>query len=134
MKMMFHRIASVLLVAALVLVGGAAPFTHVPRMNRRPRQLVGSCERSVGELGHLHSQAAGTNTLVGDRHHHLSVTPTTGAVTHPSVRVGATPALVGFVMAGIVPDLLPGQPVPVAVNTRPNLQPRVVLPTRAPPV
>ena len=128
---MIHLVVRVLLVVVLVLAGGSEPFTHM-RQNRLSsrRELVGG---AVAAPGHLYGHAAGMTTLAGDRHHHLSVTLATVAVTRPSVPVGATPALVGFVMAGIVPDF-PAQPVPVAANTRPNRQPRVVLPARAPPV
>ena len=128
---MIHRVASVLLVVALVLAGGSEPSRHMRQTRRSPRrELVGG---AVAAARHLHGYAAGTNTLVGDRHHHLSVPLATVAVAHPNVRVGATPALVGVWEARIVPDL-PGQPVPVAANARPNRPPRVVLPARAPPV
>ncbi len=131
--MMIHRVASVLLVMALVWAGGSVASAQVPRTNRRPRQPVGCCERSLCEAGHLRGNAADATTLVGGRRHHSSVTLATVAVTRPSVRVGATPALVGFSMAGIVPDFW-AQPLPVATNTRPVRRPRVVLPARAPPV
>ncbi len=132
---MIHRVASALLVAALVSAGESDPFTRMPlnRRSLRQRELVGDLGRSVAESRQRYSHAPATNTLVGDRHHHLSVAPAPVDVAHPSVRVGATPALVELREAGIVPDL-PGQPVPVAANTRPDRQPRVVLAARAPPV
>ena len=134
---MNHRVASALLVVALVLASGSALSAHVPpnRRSLRQRELLGDCQRGVNEIArvHLHGQASGMTTLVGDRHHHLSVALATVAVAHPNVRFGATPALVGVWEARIVPDL-PGQPVPVAANARPNRPPRVVLPARAPPV
>ena len=134
---MNHRVASALLVVALVLASGSALSAHMPpnRRSLRQRELLGGCQCGVNEFArvHLHGQASGTTTLVGDRHHHLSVALATVAVAHPNVRVGATPALVGVWEARIVPDL-PGQPVPVAANDRPNRPPRVVLPARAPPV
>ena len=131
---MIHRVASALLVVALLLAGGSDLFARVPRRNPLLR-VTGGGGRSVDTAGcvHLQGQIPSTNTLVGDRHHPLSAALETVAVASASVRVGSTPALVGFVIAGIVPDL-PGQAVPVAANTRPNRQPRVVLAARAPPV
>ena len=124
---MTHRVASVLLVVALVSAGGL-PVRHVRSNNRPPRQqrLVRVEEP---EAVHLQGHALRTNTLVGDRHHHQLATD---ADVRPSVRVGATSALVEVGEAGVVPEL-PGQPVPVAANTRPNRPPRVVLSARAPP-
>ena len=115
---MVYRLAGVLLVVALASAGGAEPFARVPsnRRSPRPRLVVGSwC--SVAELTHSNCYARGTNALIGNRHHHLLAALATVAVA-PNLHVHATPALVGFVTAGIVPDL-PVQPVPVALNTRP---------------
>ena len=124
---MTHRVTSVLLVVALVSSGGL-PVSHVRSNKRPPRQqrLV-----KVEEPAAVHPQghAPGTNTLVGDRLHHQLATV---ADVRPSVRVGATSALVEVGEAGVVPEL-PGQPVTVAANTRPNRPPRVVLSARAPP-
>ena len=135
MPMMIHRVASALLVVALVSAGGSAPFAHAPRPNPRQRAMRARCARSIDTAQCVHRQdrTPGPTTLVADRHHHLSVALATVSVSRPSVRVGATPALVGFVMAGIVPDL-PVQPVPAAANTRPSRHPRIVLAARAPPV
>ena len=130
---MVHRVTSVLLAVAVVAAAGTLPSSHVPPRNQRVRVMVRSAGRSLCTEArvHLHSYIPGTTILVGDRHHHPSVA-LAPIDAHSSVRVGATPALVGFVMAGIVPDL-PGQPVPVAADTRPNRQPRIVLAARAPP-
>ena len=133
---MIHRVACVLLVA-LVSAGGAEPFTHSPlnRQTPRLRLRVRGAQRSVAELEavHLHNYALGTTTLVSDRQHQPSVALATVAGPRLSVRAAATPAVVEGWEAGIVPDL-PGQPVPVAANTRPNRPPRVGLAARAPPV
>ncbi len=119
---MTHRVASVLLVVALVSIGGL-PVAHV-RQNRplRQRQLV--------RVNEVEGYASGTTTLVDNRHRHRLVTI---ADVRPSVRGGATPALVEVGEAEVVPEL-PGQSVPVAANTRPSRPPRVVLSARAPPV
>ena len=133
---MIHRVASVLLILVLAAAAEAAPFAHVRvsrRSTPRPRLLVGGAERRVDAPVHLYGHAPGTNTLVGDRHRHLSVAQLDDAVARPSVRVGATPALVEVWEARIVPDL-PGRAVPVAANARPNRPPRVALAARAPPV
>ena len=134
---MSPRPAGVLLVVALVLAGGAEPFTHGPlnRQTPRLRLRVRSAQRSVAELEavRLDNYAPGTTTLVSDRRHYPSVALATVAGPRPSVRVAATPAVVEVREAGIVPDL-PGQPVPVTANTRPNRPPRVGLAARAPPV
>ena len=133
---MIHRVACVLLVA-LVSAGGAEPFTHSPlnRQTPRLRLRVRGAKRSVAQLEavHLHNYALGTTTLVSDRQHQPSVALATVAVAHCNVRVGASPSVVGVWGPRIVPDL-PGQPVPVAANARPNRPPRVVLAARAPPV
>ena len=132
---MSHRPAGVLLVVALVSAGGAGPFTHVAQNRQTPRPRVRGAQRIVAELNavHLHRYAPGTTTLISDRQHHPSVALATVASPRPSVRVAATPAVVEVWEAGIVPDL-PGQPVPVAANTRPHRPPRVGLAARAPPV
>ena len=128
---MIHRVASVLLVLVLVSAGGSDPFARVPRRNQRPRVMPRGAGRLVdtAEIVRLRGHTLITNTLVGDRHHHQLATV---ADVRPSVRVGATSALVEVGEAGVVPEL-PGQPVPVAANTRPNRPPRVVLSARAPP-
>lgn len=132
---MIHRVAGALLVVALVVAGGLAPFTHVPRNRRSPRQrvLVGRGASRVAEPVSPQGHAPGTNTSVGDRHYHFSVAQPDDAVARPRVRVGTTPGVVEGWDAGIMPEL-PGRPVPVAVNARPNRPPRVVLAARAPPV
>lgn len=123
---MTHRVASALLILALA-AAASVPVTH-GRVNRRrtPRQRV---DASV----HLDGYALGTNTLVDDRHRHLSVAQLDDAVARPSVRVGATPALGEVWEVRIVPDR-PGRAVPVAAHARPNRPPRVALAARAPPV
>ena len=133
--MLFRRVVPVLLAVALVSAGGLIPSARAPLTRRIPRQreLVERGRASVEEFVRLDGQALGTSTLVGDRHHHLSAALETVAVARASVRVGATLALVELREAGVAPDP-PGQPVPVAANTRPSRQPRVVLAARAPPV
>ena len=133
--MMIHRVTGVLLVVTLVVAGGLAPFTHMPRNRRSPRQrlLVGLGESRVAKPVHPQGHVPGTNTSVGDRHHHRSVAQPDDAVARSRVRVGTTPAVVEVWEAGIVPDL-PARPVPVAVHARPNRPPPVVLAARAPPV
>ena len=123
---MTHRVPSVLLVVALVSASGV-PAAHV-RQGRplRQRQLVRVNEP---EAVHLQGYALGTNTLVDNRHRHRLVTV---ADVRPSVRVGAMSALVEVREAGVVLEL-PGQPVPVAANTRPTRPSHVVLSARAPP-
>ena len=125
---MTHRFAGVLLVGVLV-AAGALPARHVRSTRRVPRQHR-PVRVAESEAVHLRGHAPGTNTPVGDRHHYQLATV---ADVRPSVRVGATPALVEVGEAGVVPGL-PGQPVPVAANTRPNRPSRVVLSARAPPV
>ena len=122
---MIHRVASVLLVLALV--AASAPFAQM-RVNRRraPRQQL---DAPV----HLCAPATRTNTLVGERPPHRSVPQLDDAVARPSVRVSATPALVEVWEPRIVPDL-PGRAVPVAANARPNRLQPVGLAARAPPV
>ena len=96
---MIHRVASALLIVALLLAGGSDPFARVPRRNPRLRVMTGGGGRSVDTAGcvHLQGQIPSTNTLVGDRHHPLSAALETVAVASASVRVGSTPALVGFI-------------------------------------
>ncbi|MCH8991660.1 MAG: hypothetical protein IIA44_07935 [Acidobacteria bacterium] len=134
---MIHRVARVLLVVALGSTAGSAPFAHVPMHRRSPQQRVlvrrGAHRDAEPALVHLDGHAPGTNTLVGDRHRHLSVGQLDDAVARPSGRVGATSALVEVWEARVVPDL-PGRAVPVAANARPNRPPRGVLAARAPPV
>lgn len=128
---MTHRVASVLLVVALVSASGL-PVRHV-RSNQRPPRQQRLVRVEEPEAVPLQGHAPGTNTLVGDRHRHLSVGQLDDAVARPSGRVGATSALVEVWEARVVPDL-PGRAVPVAANARPNRPPRGVLAARAPPV
>ena len=101
---MIHRVASVLLVVALVLAGGSEPFRHMrpTRRSPRPRLAVGVATPGLTNMApHLARTLSYATDITNSRSH-------SRAVTSPGVRVGATPALVGFVMAGIVPDFSAG--------------------------
>lgn len=149
---MVQRVAYVLLVAALVSAGGSAPFAHVHQRGPDHTALQPDEARldshSAHQQGHRHRHAQGQGahwhltgrqaadapsltTRIGGPHHH-PVAVSTVAVERLSVRGGATPALAEVWAAETVPAL-PGRPVPVAANARPNPPPRILLAARAPP-
>lgn len=142
---MLCRLAHVLLVVALVSAGGSAPFAHVhahghdpatPHADDAPAHNHAGHRPGQGAHWHLNTQQAadssGATTLGNDPRHHAPVAVATVAVERPSDRGGATPALSEAWEAGIVPDL-PGRPVPIDSNARPNPPPRLLLAARAPP-
>ena len=96
---MNHRVASALLVVALVLASGSALSAHMPpnRRSLRQRELLGGCQCGVNEFArvHLHGQASGTTTLVGDRHHHLSVALATVRSRIPTFVLARLPRWLG---------------------------------------
>ena len=155
-EMMLHRVARVLLVVALVSVGGSAPLAHAhphghAHSAARPEEARAHSRSAhphrhphrhphhPGQGAHWHltgrqpADTPGTHTLAGDRHHHAAVALATVAVERPSVRAGATPSMVEVRKAGTLPDP-PGRLMPVAVNARPDPPPRIVLSARGPPV
>ena len=144
--MMLQRVTHLLLVVALVSAGGSAPFAHVHRHGHNHAAPQPGEARAHNHAAHHQAQGAhwhlaghhaadrpGTTTLVGDRHHHAAVAIVAVAVERPSVRGGATRALVEVWEAGIVPAPQ-SRPVPVATNARPNPPPCILFAARAPPV
>jgi hypothetical protein len=141
-----RRLAYVLLVVALVSSGGTAPFAHVhahgdvhDATQPDEAQAHGHTEHHTDQGAHWHlttRRAAAppdTTAVVGMRYHHTQVAVATVAIERPGVRVGSTPALSEAWQVGIVP-VLPGRPVPIDANARPNPPPRIVLAARAPPI
>ena len=123
--MMIRRVASVLLIGALVSVG-SVPFAHA-RVNRRVlRQRV-----EIGALADEQNRAYLSGAIVGDQRRHLSVAAV--SIAGPSVRVDAAPAVVEVWAVGVVGPDLQSRPVPPAAHTRPTRLPRILLAARAPP-
>ena len=142
---MEHRIASVLLVAALVSSGVSAPFQHVhahgPAHGVSPAHgeaIDEHCAHHHAEGAHWHQaegHASGADTAptaTGPGHRHA-------AVALPSVAVETSPVCVDVPAAAVeLPDADPlptprGVPAPVDATAGPDPPPTVDA-ARAPPV
>ena len=143
---MLHRIAHVLLAAALASSGVSAPFQHVHAHG--PAHGVSSshgeatdehCAHHRAEGAHWHlaeghaSGADGAPTATGPGHRHAAVALPSVAVETSLVGVDMSAAPVELPDADALPTP-PGVPAPVDASAGPDPPPRAANAARAPPV